>query len=88
MTIDRAVLIAEVNSFLRNSDAEKRDERKLAASLTERVLMAADSYRGFNYIYWLDTGFEEWKRCGKPDFPEKNYFIYGPSGDDTRIQFY
>jgi hypothetical protein len=77
-----------INRFMRESPAELREARSLLASVTESMLMAHGCYRGFNYIYWLDGGFREWELSGRPDFPEKDYFIYGPSGDATRIQYY
>jgi hypothetical protein len=67
---------------------EQKEARKLLATITESLLMNENKYQGFNYTYWLDQGCEDWRRCGEVDFPEKYFFLYGPSGDDTRIMFY
>jgi hypothetical protein len=77
-----------VNQFMKDSPADAKPMRQLLASITEKALMAANEYRGFNYQYWLAQGCQEWRNCGEPDFPEKYFFIYGPSNDDTRITFY
>ena len=84
----RADLLAVVNEFMRNSPPEQKEARKLLATITESLLMKNNQYKGFNYTYWLDQGCAEWHNCGAVDFPEKYYFLYGPSGDDTRVMFY
>jgi hypothetical protein len=84
----KAALLTVVNEFMRNSPPEMKDARQLLATVTESLLMKENQYKGFNYTYWLDKGCEEWRSCGEVDFPQKYYFLYGPSGDDTRIVIY
>jgi hypothetical protein len=81
-------LVSVVNEFMRKSSDIATAERSLIQTLTESLLMAKGEYSGFNYSYWMDRGFREWDETGKPDFPEKDKYLYGPSGDRTRIQFY
>ena len=84
----RADLLTVVNEFMRNSPPEQKEARQLLASITSSLLMREGQYRGFNYTYWLDEGCAEWHNCGEVAFPEKYFFLYGPSGDDTRVMFY
>lgn len=77
-----------VNEFMKNSADGATAERSLLQAITEKLLMSTNSYRGFNYLYWSAQGFNEWMEAGEPDFPEKDKYIYGPSGDRTRIFFY
>ncbi len=81
-------LIQVVNEFMATSPDSMKDARNRLASLTKSALFASKKYKGFNFNYWLKQGCDEWRAAGEPGFPEKDRFIYGPSGDDSRITFY
>lgn len=46
------------------------------------TLHATGQYNGFQHLYWMNGGCEEWYKAGEPDFPEKNRFIYGEGGKE------
>lgn len=76
------------NKFFAESPDSLAEQRKGVQSFLSACLMESNSYRGFNYLYWLAQGCDEWIDAGRPEFPEKERYIYGPSGDQTRVVFY
>jgi hypothetical protein len=83
-----AIMKQSANDFIRNSRPDQKAERQIVFSLTADVLMKCHKYQGFNYLYWLNQGCGEWQRDGKPEGKDKDFYIYGPSGDQSRIMFY
>ena len=81
-------VVDKANQWIANSTPDRTAERTLMHSFVSSLLMEANSYHGFNYIYWLETGCEQWHQCGEPEGVEKDFFMYGPSGDKTRVRFY
>lgn len=81
-------IVDRANGVLRNSNDGLRAERQAIHHFVSEVLLTAKCYRGFNHQYWNDQGYQEWLNAGKPDFPAKDRFIYGPSGDPTRTEIY
>jgi len=80
--------VDQANHYLRESPDDRKPERQAIHDFVAHLLMEARSYRGFQHLYWSDQGYQEWKAAGEPDFPEKDRFIYGPSGDRTRTMLY
>lgn len=74
MTIRVSELKDKVNAMLARDSLNQKAKSALC-TLIEDVLMETDNYRGFNDIYWMDKGFDEWKAAGEPDFPEKQKFL-------------
>lgn len=74
MTFRVSELKDKVNGMLAKDTLDQKAKASLC-SLIEDVLMETDNYRGFNDIYWMDKGFDEWKAAGEPDFPEKQKFM-------------
>ena len=72
------------NKFFRESKDEMMAERKALQSFIETILYETNTYYGFNYVHWLEKGFNEWIEAGEPDGKEKYKFF----GDETRIIFY
>ena len=90
-------LVNRANDYLECSKDEEKEGRKMLFSFVEQMLMEAGCYQGFNYLYWLNQGYAEWMKAGQPNSipgekPEQSYpqdkYIYGPSGDSTRVKFY
>jgi hypothetical protein len=74
-------LLNYVNDQLKRTDQHASDSFKEGMCvLLEHVLNNAKAYEGYNHNYWLQQGYDEWVKAGKPGFPEKNQFIYGPTG--------
>ncbi len=49
--------------------------------MIEHFLIHTGNYHGYNDQYWLKQGYKEWEEAGKPEtWPEKDKYIYGPSG--------
>lgn len=80
-------LVNKANQWLAESPDEEKDGRKMLASFVTALLMENNTYRGFNYSYWTALGCDAWKAAGEPE-QDKDAFIYGPSGDQTRVTFY
>ena len=56
--------------------------RKALAGLLENALFETGNYRGFNDLYWMNRGYEEWVDAGRPEeFPAKYRYIWGPDAD-------
>lgn len=52
--------------------------------MMEYVFHQSNSYGGYSNLYWLKQGYEEWRKAGEPNFPEKIKFF----GDDTRRVYF
>lgn len=78
-----------VNQQLKRTDDFANDEYKagLCAAL-EHVLQNSNRYQGYNDNYWLQKGWQEWRNAGEPDFPLKDQFIYGPTGQRFNRHYY
>ena len=48
--------------------------------LLEKALHESGNYQGYNQIYWLKQGYQEWRAAGEPDFPEKEKYTFGEGG--------
>ena len=64
----------EVNRLL-TLDTLDQKQKSILCSFLERVLMDTNNYHGFNYTYWLNQGFEEWRKDGEPGFPKKQKYL-------------
>lgn len=80
--------VDQANQYLRESPDDRKAERLAIHNFVAHLLMEARSYRGFQYLYWADKGYNAWKLAGEPDFPEKDRYIYGPTGDQSRTMLY
>jgi hypothetical protein len=73
-----------INEQLKRTDEIGITEHfKCALCVTlERVLLDANCYHGFNYLYWSDEGgCDQWEKNGKIEtFPEKDKYIHGEIG--------
>lgn len=63
-----------INGLLINEKISE-PQKSILCSVLERILMDSNNYRGFNYVDWLDHGFNEWKKDGEPEVKTK---YYGP----------
>lgn len=76
----RAEVIQKANELI--AHASTREERLQIAGIVENLLVAADSYQGYNYKYWIERGFKEWQEAGRPQ-DNKEYL-----GDQSVVVFY
>lgn len=86
-TIDVVYLLETLNKQLSREDLTSVEKRAISEVL-EDILHKTDNYSGFNYRYWSSVGCNEWRDAGEPDFPEKEKFILGPSGDEFNRFYY
>jgi hypothetical protein len=78
-----------INKQLERTDPYADDKFKAAlCSVLEYALKMANRYKGYNDNYWLKAGFDEWRNAGEPDFPEKEKYIYGPTGQRYNRHYY
>lgn len=80
-------VVDKMNAYFKQSAPEHKECREHMASLLSTLLMDAGCYRGFNYLYWQETGCTDWNACGRPEGVEKDFFLYGPSGDRSRVRY-
>ena len=48
-------------------DRMNQEGKAQLCTLIENMLMDAGMYAGFNYVYWMNGGYDEWVRDGKPE---------------------
>ena len=76
----RKLIVENANKLIANNHS--REVRMDLKKAFTDLLIVCDSYRGFNYIGWLDGGHAKWIADGKPDDNEPYL------GDITMIRFY
>jgi hypothetical protein len=89
-TIEVATALKMANTQLARKDVSI-ESRQAIAGFIEALLFEANEYNGFNYVYWSkEGGHEAWVAADRPDFPEKNAYIYGnnENTDDYRRFYY
>lgn len=68
--------VNHVNELLASSIPQSA--KKTLCCLIESLLLPTEHYGGFNQLYWIRKGSEEWnRRYGGPE----NKHIIGPEGD-------
>jgi hypothetical protein len=78
-----------INQQLKRTDEFATDKFKSGLCIAlEHVLQQTGQYKGYNDNYWQEKGFREWLAAGQPDFPEKDRFIYGPTGQKFNRHYY
>ena len=85
-------MVEKCNKYFEDSPNSEGETRKQLASILSSLLMEVGCYRGFSYLYWATQGFLEWEKAGCPgESPEtfhlKEPYIYGPTGDKTRVRY-
>lgn len=75
----KTIKIDELKKILNEEILSARSETEKIAlrNVTEKILYKTGNYRGFNQLYWMERGHQEWREAGEPDFPEKDSYIYG-----------
>lgn len=73
-------IVLKLNEMI--AAAPTPEQRLTMASIGSSFLMAANAYRGYNYVGWLDGGHEQWVKDGKPE-DNTPYF-----GDKTMVRFF
>jgi len=81
-------MLEKANAYLKGSDDSEIKGREMLATFVSAFLMEQGSYNGYAYIYWKEQGYAEWITAGEPEGKEKDKFLYGPSGDKSRIHYY
>lgn len=82
-TVNVKEILAYGNEQLKRTDEFANQKFKAGVCvMIEKVLHESRNYQGFNHIYWMEKGFIEWNDNGKPDFPEKDKYIYGEGGEE------
>jgi len=82
-TFEVAMLKDRANKLIA-LESTTNDQAEILGRLLEPILHATGNYRGFNNIYWLAQGCDEWKAAGEPTFPEKEQFI----GPKYKVHYY
>lgn len=62
--INRDKVVAQLNEMI--LAAKNPEMRTIIHNVGSALLMAANSYKGFGYIGWLEGGYDLWVAAGKP----------------------
>ena len=83
-TVSIEAMKQKFNFILRSKgeDIINSDFRRGVASAMVQMLNEADAYNGFNYLDWLEGGYEQWRADGCPEDNIKYL------GDLTRVVFF
>lgn len=79
-TAARVILVAKMNETIAACPLPEA-RQNLINSFTS-LLFNLNDYKGFNYVDWVNGGFQKWITAGKPE--DNKPFI----GDETLICFY
>ena len=82
-TFDVTKFKTYVNTQLARTDAYATEEFKGGLCIAlEEVLQRTDNYKGYNYLYWNEIGWQLWRTEGKEteNWDEKKKYIYGEKG--------
>ena len=83
-----AEFVIESNRLLA-LDTISTSEKQGICHMVEHVLMQANRYDGFNFNYWLETGFTLWRDAGQPgNTIDKDQYVYGPTGCQYSRRYY
>jgi hypothetical protein len=86
-TVDVVELVNWANEQLRRTDEYADEKFKAGIFHTVRqVLFKTKNYEGFNYTYWYDRGFDEWKSDGEPI--DKDPYMIADGGTEYDRFFY
>lgn len=78
-----------VNDQLKRTDDFATDRFKAGlCHALEYVLKQCHCYHGYMDNYWGQIGWQQWIEAGEPDFPDKEQFMYGPSGQKYARSYY
>jgi hypothetical protein len=78
-----------VNQQLERTDNFADDKFKAGlCSAVEHVLQTANRYHGYTDNNWIRTGYQEWLAAGQPDYPDKDKYVYGPTGQQYNRHYY
>jgi hypothetical protein len=85
-TIDVQALKDYANNQLARTDAYATDEfKKGIISMIEKVLLDSGNYNGFDYVYWVTKGYNEWRETGQPKGEDCTNYVRGNMGEYSRI---
>ena len=79
-TINVVALKEYANIQLARTDEHATESFKSGICvMIERVLHDSGNYKGFNDLYWMETGWNEWRTVGNETevWEEKKKYIYG-----------
>lgn len=77
---------AYINKQLTRTDEGMTTKKREGLCMTlEHVLHETGNYKGYNDLYWWETGSKLWEEAGKPEtFPLKDKYIHGEVGNGNK----
>ena len=81
-------LVNKANQYIAASQDSEVEGRQMLETFVSAMLMEANSYKGYNYSYWLNGGYAKWLEASSPEDETKDQYLYGPTMDKTRITYY
>lgn len=88
-TINVDFIKAFANEQLARTDEAATKEFKMGICvMIEKILFQTDNYAGFNYVEWMNGGYERWIEAGEPEGSEKFQFMYSKHGGEYARKYY
>lgn len=75
----RALLVSKMNYLIANSPLP--ESRQTFINSFTCLLVECNSYKGFNYVEWEESGYSKWVADGRPG--DNTHYL----GDQTKINF-
>jgi hypothetical protein len=87
----KTVKVEEIKKFaqfqLDREDDFATDEFKAGICvMLEKILTLSNNYKGYNYSYWVQRGWDEWDRAGRPKDNSK-FITSAKQGNHSRIYY-
>lgn len=80
-TVKVSHILEFANSQLARKDDTATQEFKAGVcSMIQKVLFLSNNYEGFQFLPWLEGGYERWLEAGQPEDETKDDFVH--NGDD------
>lgn len=88
-TLKIAAIKEWINKQLERTDEFADDKFKAGmCHVLEHILTKANRYHGYTDNYWIRTGYHDWLAAGEPGYPEKEAYVYGPTGQKYNRHYY
>ena len=91
--MSKTVKISQILEFA-NRQLARKDERATqefkagVCTMIENILLVSNNYEGFNFLPWLEGGYERWVQAGQPEDETKADFIHNGDKDFYSRRYY
>jgi len=78
--MSKTVKVSEILEFA-NEQLSRKDEEATqgfkagVCSMIQKILFLSNNYEGFQFLPWLEGGYERWMEAGQPEDETKDDFV-------------